>query len=455
MDCKEQRSLLQESKQILAAARRKIAQNYPLFLDATYHFEFIPDKALPSVVSTNGMQLFYSPIGLPDFYGTYGLDSVVYAILHLSSHCILGHLLLRPPEKQAQIFDALADFKAEKLLISLYPKIKSAIPISPIPSQFPVAHQPLPIALEQIKKKSDYSKHYLKYAPLMEWDDHSLWKRTRSEADIPLEEGMPPDSSHQAEGDSATATMLTAIWGEIGSQMSLKDSEFSMALGEEKGDMAGTMGWTTKKVVATDLDYRSILEEFLQKTVVEEESILTIDPMWYHFGLDYLGDVPLIEAGEEDMNPTSGTLVFAIDTSGSCQGSLCDQFLSELTEIMTSLDTMQYVDQIMLLQCDYVIQEERIIKSPTEWTTMVEDFQLKGGGGTSFEPVFQRACEVDKVVGLIYLTDGEGEFPNLETPFPSLLLLANPNPAYLNIPSWVETAFLPMENAFSNSFLPY
>lgn len=202
-----------------------------------------------------------------------------------------------------------------------------------------------------------------------------------------------------------------------------------------------------KPVSASSVQYRDILEEFLRKNMVEKESILSIDPMWYHYGLETLGDIPMIEPGEEDQSPAFGTLVVAIDTSGSCQFGHCDRFLEELNQIFRELDLMGSYSSIHLIQCDWEIQEEIQIDSQSDWENALSQFQIKGGGGTSFMPVYERAGELEDVVGLIYLSDADGAFPKQSPPFPSLFLVPQVSayPFLDQVPYWVQQVYLPYE----------
>lgn len=94
-------------------------------------------------------------------------------------------------------------------------------------------------------------------------------------------------------------------------------------------------------------------------------------------------------------------ILIARDTSGSCYDSKTQlEFLKEVIAIVKNAD-------ITVVDCDTNIAH---VFKPKK----VSDFkEFKGGGGTSFEPVFTYAKD-NKFEGVIYLTDTYGSFPDKE-----------------------------------------
>ena len=105
---------------------------------------------------------------------------------------------------------------------------------------------------------------------------------------------------------------------------------------------------------------------------------------------------------------------------------------------------------IRILQCDTEIQKEIIIHSKDD----IPDFEnqvLHGYGGTDFQPVFEHIerlrdkGEIQRVTGLIYLTDAEGDFPEKAPDYETVFIVINEygdegmNPC---IPEWITTIML-------------
>lgn len=414
----------QEASRILTLARRNINQNFNLFLDALYQLTFEPKDELPELFATNGVSLFYNPAVVVQVYENYGLKPLVHEILHLCSHCFLGHLAMRGSVEDKGLFDVIADYKVEKLLESLCKEEKFLMQHQRPPSKhrFPQGVTPLPIAYNKLKNDPKQAGKYHKYAQCFCLDNHELWK---------------------TKGSDVEQSALLA-WKSIFDKIKEKSTQ-SMPFGFGRNYSLGEPGnscWDFVMGEKSQMDYQTILAKFLTKQMSEEESLLSLDPMWYHFGLEYLGDIPMIEPGEEELTPKEGTLVLAIDTSGSCEGEICQQFLRELDSILQELQGIEHLSKVVLLQCDEVIQEEIVMENASQWAETVANYQVKGGGGTDFRPVFQRAEEFSDVVGMIYLSDGQGVFPDLPSTIPTLFLLTeemNESFYYWQaVPDWVE-----------------
>jgi len=106
------------------------------------------------------------------------------------------------------------------------------------------------------------------------------------------------------------------------------------------------------------------------------------------------------------------SVVVAVDTSGSVDEELLKIFLAEISSIM-----QQYPNyEINLITADAKIQSHRVFLAGESL-----DYELSGGGGTDFRPVF---TFVDEEINyprlLLYFTDGEGRYPQ-EEPFYDVL----------------------------------
>ena len=99
-------------------------------------------------------------------------------------------------------------------------------------------------------------------------------------------------------------------------------------------------------------------------------------------------------------------IVIAIDSSGSVDEKLLGQFLGEVESV-----TQQYPNyEIDLITADAKVQSHEVFL-PGE----ALGYEVKGGGGTDFRPVFEYIDRhIDHPTLLIYFTDGLGTFPSQE-----------------------------------------
>jgi len=95
-------------------------------------------------------------------------------------------------------------------------------------------------------------------------------------------------------------------------------------------------------------------------------------------------------------------LLIARDTSGSCYDDKVQaDFLNEMIQISKFAN-------VYVADCDTQVHQVYQVKRVSDFAS------YQGGGGTSFEPVFEEAKKV-KADGIIYLTDTDGSFPDKKT----------------------------------------
>jgi len=102
-------------------------------------------------------------------------------------------------------------------------------------------------------------------------------------------------------------------------------------------------------------------------------------------------------------------IVIAIDTSGSVDETLLSTFLGEVNSIMQSYPNYE----IDLLTADAKIQSHKVFL-PGESL----EYEVSGGGGTDFRPVFEYIDQqINYPTLLLYFTDGMGTFPETEASY--------------------------------------
>lgn len=107
-----------------------------------------------------------------------------------------------------------------------------------------------------------------------------------------------------------------------------------------------------------------------------------------------------------------GSIVIAVDTSGSVSNKMMTRFASEISSILEN-----YKAEIKVIYCD------SSIKGIEDFTQ--DDLPIKlnarGGGGTSFVPVFDYVKKEELELSvLIYLTDMDAYIPNIQPDYPVL-----------------------------------
>jgi len=104
-------------------------------------------------------------------------------------------------------------------------------------------------------------------------------------------------------------------------------------------------------------------------------------------------------------------VVLGVDTSGSIDGPTLNRWFGEMKGILQDVKPQRLV----VMWCDASVGRIDDVED-TDDLSRLKMKKAPGGGGTSFVPVFETIKEMGlKPDCLVYLTDGDGQFPN-ETP---------------------------------------
>jgi predicted metal-dependent peptidase len=167
----------------------------------------------------------------------------------------------------------------------------------------------------------------------------------------------------------------------------------------KKGDAPQSIERFYKLNFSSKIDWREELKIALDRYFRDDYTLLPPSKKLLSYGI-YLP------------SSTSQTfsLVIAIDSSGSVDEALLNQFLSEVNFLMGLVNN--YV--IDLIVCDDKIHSHKKFMRAEEL-----ELELKGGGGTDFRPVFEYIDEfLDEVKLVLYFSDLEGVFPSQKPNYP-------------------------------------
>ena len=195
-------------------------------------------------------------------------------------------------------------------------------------------------------------------------------------------------------------------------------------------------------------DYRGFLRKF---AVWREEMQVDTDSFdygFYSYGLRLYGNMPLIEPQEFKEVQKIQDFVIAVDTSMSCSGELVKSFLSETCGILLETGSFFQKANIHILQCDEAVRADAVIREKKDLEAYMEHFQVKGGGGTDFRPVFSYVEELkeqgafQKLRGLLYFTDGRGTYPRKRPDYDVAFLFMKEDYTDEAVPPWAMKRIL-------------
>ena len=252
-------------------------------------------------------------------------------------------------------------------------------------------------------------------------DDHGFWERLEDKKDEAQNQPDKPDIDMQMQLRLRRANKkeVEEAWKDTAKR--IKNDIAS--LGDEKSAESGSLKFylkaeTQEKVYFTD---------FLNQIAVVREEI-RIDPDsfdygLYNYGMEIYGNMPLIEENEYSETHKVDELVIAIDTSASCSEELVQTFLNETAGILRQSENFFREIHVHIIECDNKIQNDLVINHPEEMEHYADKFEVSGGYGTDFRPVFsyvddlRKKGELKHLRGLMYFTDGFGDYPEKPTDY--------------------------------------
>ena len=409
-------------REILFAARNELYLNLPYLDVALCALAFQPGGEVTLSLATDGETLYYDGSWLSDRY----LRSQVLtnrAYLHVILHCMLRHLG-KKQGKAPELWDLACDAAVESILDELnYPCLNEGT--VPMKQKFwgECRREMKVLTAEGIyrhllrRNLPPYELAQLQRVFLV--DDHGLW--------------APED-----EQDQKQQSRQDQKWQDL-SEKTQTGLETVMS---QQGAGGETVLEQVRVANREDVDYRAFLRRFAVPREVMAVDGDAFDYIFYTYGLQLYGNMPLVEPPETKEEKRIEDFVIAVDTSMSTSGALVREFLACTYAILRSTETFTRKVNIRILQCDDQVRADTVIHDLEELKTYMENFQLAGGSATDFRPVFayvaqlQAQGEFTNLRGLVYFTDGMGIYPKKRPPYDTAFVLLEEPPLSVQMPPW-------------------
>ncbi len=407
--------------EILSGCRAELYLNMR-FLDVALHsLAFGPTMAVPAT-ATDGNVFFYNPEFLIQQYKI-GNVPVNRGYLHSLFHCLFAHMWNACGHKDASLWNLACDIAVEHTIDGLPcrclrtpPKPYRRAVYEGLLKKIPVIHGEGVFRLLQ-EAKPDI-RIIARLVREFTVDSHEFWETEGTNPPSPME--------HQSR------------WQDIKEKMEVELDLFSKEPAEGSKGLLGQLRVENRK----RYDYRSFLKKFC---VLKEEMQVDLDSfdyIFYHYGMELYGNMPLIEHQETREIQKIEDFVIAIDTSMSCKASLVQKFLEETYSILSQSESFYRKFRIHIIQCDERVQSDVVVESQKQLSAYMERFQVKGMGGTDFRPVFQYVEKLlaeksfRKLRGLVYFTDGYGVYPLKKPPYDTAFVFFREDYQDVDVPPW-------------------
>lgn len=363
-------------------------------------------------VCTNGEGGYFSPEKVCELTALGRMDEVKGEILHLLMHCIFLHPFKKA--KNAQNYGLACDITVGYILDGL---------------QYPFGDK-----LYKIKRKAVYKSIIDRFGGINDnFTQKFAENLTREEADemkrifTVCDHSPWYPSSANDETASATVNLNLGDGGEEIESLAEGWSAIARNLLPQIGKLNPDLKRVITVAVGGDGEYKSFLRSFIRKRERIKASEDEFDYIFYKLGLDLYKNVPLIENLEYSDARNYAEIVIAIDTSGSTDGEPIKKLLKEVFGLIKSMETTSERYKLRIIQCDLKVQKEDVVVGSEEFSELMENYRLYGGGGTDFRPVFNRLTDLkrkgEKIEGLIYFTDGMGVYPKEVPPFKTCFVI--------------------------------
>lgn len=441
MNEKQQEQLDKLARDVLILSRNTLLVNLRFLDSALSQFKLV---SYDGSLATEGRHICYNPIDILKRYKK-EKEVSVRDYLHLVMHCIFRHMFMNPSIDRP-CWDLACDIAVEYSITEL--GLKSAT------AKREMLQQKVYSELKQEIKILTAEKIYRYYldkglSPLemaqlrgfFYADDHFLWYETAEVIAKVIGAYDSLDSSDKTNNlslDDGSVQSLSEIWQEISEKIQTDLETFS----KQKGDKAGGLMQNLNAVNREKYDYTTFLKKFAVLGEAMKINDDEFDYIFYTYGLKMYEKMPLIEPLEYKEVKRIKEFVIAIDTSGSVSGELVQTFVQKTYNILKSTESFFSKINLHIIQCDADIQEHVKITSQEEFDEYLKKMKIHGLGGTDFRPVFEFTQklidekEFTNLKGLIYFTDGHGDFPAKKPDFDTAFVFIDDEYNNPDVPAW-------------------
>ena len=429
------------AREVLLLSRNTLLVNLR-FLDAALsQFELYPIGT--STLLTDGKHIFYHPRYVLKLYRS-ARELPVRDYLHIVMHCVFRHMYMNPTLNRPY-WDLACDIAVENAITELGLRAvavgrerqqKKYIAVIKKELKYVTAEK----IYSYLRQTEPNPKKIAEIRGYFYADNHEIWYMTAEEIEEAFgisnfgNGGGSPDG-----GDPVGVNArMSAVWQGISERMQVDLETF----GKRRGIDPGAMTQNLAAVNRETYDYTAFLKRFAVMGETMRINDDEFDYIFYTYGLQLYGKMPLIEPLEYKEVKAIKEFVIAIDTSGSTSGELVQRFVQKTYNILRSTESFFTKINLHIIQCDADIQEDRKITCQEEFDEYLQAMQIRGLGGTDFHPVFEyvetlrRDREFQNLKGLIYFTDGCGVFPSQKPDYDTAFVFVDDEYNNPNVPPW-------------------
>ena len=426
------------ARDVLILSRNTLLVNLR-FLDAALsQFQLFPIEE--STLLTDGKYILYNPKHVLESYKT-AKEIPIRDYLHIVMHCVFKHMYIDPTLNRPY-WDLACDIAVENVITDLGLKaVTTARERQQVQYIAAIKKELKHVTAEKIYSYLRQSipdlKKVAEFRGLFYADNHEIWYMPASEIEARF--GLPADSGlGNEEGEESSRTAMAQVWQTVAERMQVDLETF----GKKRGLLPGAMTQNLASVNREKYDSPAILKKFAVMGEAMKINDDEFDYIFYTYGLQLYEKMPLIEPLEYKEIKAIKEFVITIDTSGSTSGELVQKFVQKTYNILKSTESFFTKINLHIIQCDADIQEDKKITCQEEFDEYLKTMKIRGLGGTDFRPVFEyveqlrKAKEFNNLKGLIYFTDGYGEYPAKKPDYDTAFVFIDDEYNNPDVPPW-------------------
>lgn len=401
-------------------------------------------------ISTDGTHFFFEPRTIVRRCRN-GLSKLTHDYLHVIMHCIFSHNRVTP-NTDAEIWNLACDMAVEDIISNMtktiYPEWYSDRQLKELREFKSVIGEDLTAEriYEYLMRNMPRKLNREKLNTLFHVDEHADWYKDKGFKFFESEEDEAGSMQMGDGGEDMMSDMDSeegVSWEQIAD--TIKMTADMGALNDEEPLIASALRTIEDDVTS----YSEFLSKFTASKEVMRVDDASFDYIFYTYGMELYGDMPLIEPLEVKEDKIIDELVVVIDSSASTSGELVEHFIKETFGILHDENSLDKRFVIRLLQCDKEIREDVILHNKQEAMQYLKSMKIKGQGGTDFRAAFEYVNGLihngafKKLKGLVYFTDGKGTFPEKKPSYETAFVFADIRSAKLSkVPFWAMKTVL-------------
>lgn len=418
------------AREVLGLAHDDILVHLRFFDTALMNLNLKERKGIFCIAS-DGQNIFYDPVYILHVYKKEP-KIVTRMYLHILLHCVFSHSF-QYDKLDGELWDMAADIAVENVVIEM--KLSGAALESDADAERKLRvlkEDAGALTAERIyryfRNNPPAQREKDEITKLFKRDVHMLWKKAEK-----LEVTMDQ-------------------WKKISERIKADLKSFTRA---KSG--AEVLEKNLEEATRDRYDYSEILKKF---TVMGEDIRVNddeFDYIYYTYGLEHYGNLPLIEPLEYKEANKVREFVIAIDTSASCRGPIVKAFLQKTYSLLKTRENFFTKINVHIIQCDTEVQSDTKITCDEDFEKFVKYGRLNGFGATDFRPVFsyveklKAEGEFENLKGLIYFTDGYGIYPERMPGYDVIFAFLDEDENRAPVPPWSMKVVLESEELSEGS----